>query len=151
MIRIRERTCPELCNDGQKTFLIPKDPSNKDLDTAIEEVLLFVKNYLHIDFALSISTERDSALIRKSMKMYLVNNSIKKTNPEILSEWDYDKNDELGLYPHGLTSGASSVQVWWKCSNNHSYKKSPNEKIRLGKGCPYCAGKIVLTPRTATA
>lgn len=144
MIRVRESSCPTLRDDNQKTIIIDKDPTNKQLDISIKELLGFLTEFLKESLVVSISTERDADQIRKMMKMYLVNNSIKKTRPDILAEWDYEKNNQYGFYPEGLTSGSSSVKVWWKCSYNHSYRKSPNEKIRLGKGCPYCAGKKVM-------
>lgn len=144
MIRIREDLCPALKNDGQYTISISKEPSECQLDESINKTLQFISIMKNERYDLDINVQRDSGKIRKMMKQYLVNNSIAKTNPEILAEWDYEKNNELGLFPEGITSGSSTIKVWWRCPMNHSYDKSPNEKIRLGKGCPYCTGKKLL-------
>lgn len=144
MIRIREDSCPILRDDNQHTITIRKDPTENQLDESIEKTLLVISEIINKKCILDINVERDSGKIRKMMKQYLVNNSIAKTNPEILSEWDYKKNNELGLFPEGITSGSSRIKVWWRCPKNHSYRKSPNERIRTGTGCPYCAGKIVI-------
>ena len=37
----------------------------------------------------------------------------------------------------------SNIPVWWICGLGHSWKISPNHRIR-GSGCPYCANKKVL-------
>jgi len=57
--------------------------------------------------------------------------------PKLLTEWDYSKNK--GINPHELSYG-SRKQVWWKCSNNHSWRTTPNSRTSIGKlsGCPDC-------------
>ena len=42
-------------------------------------------------------------------KKYLID------NPTLMAEWNYEKNNELGLDPKNLTLG-SGKKVWWKCS-----------------------------------
>ncbi len=57
------------------------------------------------------------------------------TNPEILSEWDYEKND---VNPSDISVG-SHIKIWWKCPFGHSYQAYPAN--RCGKnhsGCPIC-------------
>ena len=63
------------------------------------------------------------------------------THPNLAKEWDYDKNDTLK--PEQISAG-SNRKVWWICPNNHSYCAQPNSR-KNGAGCPYCAGKRVLT------
>ena len=60
----------------------------------------------------------------------------------LMKEWAWDKNNELGLYPDNLTTG-SDKKVWWKCKNNHNYYSSISHKFS-GRGCPYCANKKIL-------
>lgn len=66
--------------------------------------------------------------------------TIDKTNPEVLVEWDYDRNV---IAPRDITVG-SEKKVWWKCLKGHSYEATPNNHIVLHRGCPYCAGRKVL-------
>ena len=55
--------------------------------------------------------------------------------PELLKEWDYDKNE---LKPTEITV-KSNYKIWWKCKKGHSWIASPNNRVRLKSGCPYCS------------
>ena len=57
--------------------------------------------------------------------------------PELLAEWDYEKN--IGLHPDDYTA-ASDQRAWWKCKLGHSWYTAIKCRI-LGTNCPYCAGK----------
>lgn len=59
--------------------------------------------------------------------------------PELMSEWDYDKND---IDPRNISSN-SSRKVWWKCSYGHSWQASPNKRYGAGQNCPYCTNRKV--------
>ena len=59
---------------------------------------------------------------------------------ELLSEWNYEKNEELT--PSDVTYG-SKKKVWWKCSEGHAWQTSIQVIIRC-KGCPICSNKQVL-------
>lgn len=64
-------------------------------------------------------------------------NDLKENNPEMAKEWDYQLNGDLGpedVFP------SSNREVWWKCSNGHSWRASPNQRS-VGQGCPFCDGK----------
>lgn len=60
--------------------------------------------------------------------------------PELLSEWDYDRNDKG---PECCTKG-SKEKVWWKCAEGHSWQAriySRTRSVNPG-GCPVCAGRV---------
>lgn len=62
-------------------------------------------------------------------------NDIATTNPELVEEWDYEKNS---IKPTELTIGTHK-RVWFICPFGHSYKSQPF--MRVGKyhqGCPIC-------------
>lgn len=61
--------------------------------------------------------------------------------PELLSEWDVDKNSGIGLSANKLTLG-SNKDVYWKCSVGHEWTEAVYHRAK-GKPCPYCAGKRV--------
>lgn len=65
----------------------------------------------------------------------------KENNKEILlSEWDYERNINNPLnvdYDY-------SVGVWWKCKNNHSYKRSVISRTCFDLGCIYCNSNDIL-------
>lgn len=63
-------------------------------------------------------------------------------NPQLLSEWDSEKNAPLGLFPEKLRK-KSNKKVWWKCSNGHSWQMEVHHRTN-GRGCPFCNHKRVL-------
>jgi len=63
-------------------------------------------------------------------------NSLRATNPELLEEWDYEKNGKLT--PNDVTVG-STKKVWWKCKKGHEYQQIINRRIKYKK-CLYCTG-----------
>ena len=73
-------------------------------------------------------------------------NDFATKRPELLPEWDYEKNSEIGLSPNKIVYGTQK-KAWWKCPNNdilqHSYFSRIGDK-KVGKGCRYCGGKEVL-------
>ena len=56
-------------------------------------------------------------------------------NARFMAEWDWDKNNALGLSPNRITFG-STKKVYWKCDKGHSWYVSPNS--RRNSGCPIC-------------
>ena len=76
-------------------------------------------------------------------------NDIATTNPEALSEWDFEKN--IGVDPRNLQAG-SEKKVWWKCPRGHSYQMQIDLKVKYGHKCPVCSkGRHVSFPEKAVA
>ena len=63
-------------------------------------------------------------------------------NAQLMAEWDWDKNNALGLVPQALTLG-SNKKAWWECCKGHEWQASIVDRNK-GSGCPYCIGKKVL-------
>ena len=70
---------------------------------------------------------------------------IDKTHPELIKEWDYDKNGELS--PDLISYGATK-KIWWKCKEGHSWQATPNDRTSRGNGCPYCSNRKALPGET---
>ena len=66
-------------------------------------------------------------------------NDLETLNPQLASEWDYEKNENLK--PSEVTCGSDKV-VWWKCSKSHSWDEKIYERSR-GLGCPICSNRRV--------
>ena len=58
--------------------------------------------------------------------------SLAEHNPELLKEWDYEKNNELGLTPETISYG-SAKKVWWICPKGHSYLMGHKSRTCAGK------------------
>ncbi len=66
--------------------------------------------------------------------------SLASVSPELLDEWDYEKNQ--GLSPYKISAN-SNYKVFWKCKKcNYSWQSSIDHR-RQGYGCARCAGQIV--------
>ncbi|MBR2498404.1 MAG: hypothetical protein IKB67_01690 [Clostridia bacterium] len=69
----------------------------------------------------------------KKEKKYIID------NPVLMAEWNWEKNNELGLDPKTLTLG-SGKKVWWKCNKGHEWLARIADRNN-GKGCPYCSNQ----------
>ena len=85
-----------------------------------------------------------------------ITNSLNTLFPNLSKEWHPTKNGKLT--PNDVTS-KSGKNVWWKCDqgDDHEWKGKVSNRAN-GKGCPVCAGQIVvwsnslmkLNPKTAS-
>ena len=60
---------------------------------------------------------------------------LETTNPELASEWNYEKNGDL--LPSMVFAG-SNRKVWWRCSKGHEWEAWINNRSK-GRGCPICS------------
>ena len=51
-------------------------------------------------------------------------------NAQLMAEWDWEKNNPLGLSPNELVMGCGK-KAWWKCASGHEWQASiANRAIR---------------------
>lgn len=63
--------------------------------------------------------------------------SLDKTNPNLLTEWDYCKND---VTPE-MTSKGSNYNAWWVCNEcGYKWQSTVSHRACSEKGCPVCKG-----------
>lgn len=69
--------------------------------------------------------------------------SLAEHSPALVSERAQDLNGDL--HPSDVSYG-SIRPVWWRCSKNHTWETTPNQRTRPDspRGCPYCAHRWVL-------
>ena len=60
--------------------------------------------------------------------------SLKEKHPEILKEWDYNKNT---IKPENI-SPYSGKKVWWICKKKHSWPAVIGNRTLNDTGCPDC-------------
>ncbi len=68
-------------------------------------------------------------------------NDLATTHPELICEWDYEKNS--GISPYDVVAG-SNKKVWWKCQKCGNEWKAIVYSRAKGIGCPVCSGNTVL-------
>lgn len=72
-------------------------------------------------------------------KLIYTGKELSQHNPELVDEWDYDKN--YPVTPDDVSYG-SAEKYWWKCKKcGKSYEASPNQRTCKKTACPYCAAK----------
>ena len=65
------------------------------------------------------------------------------SDPLLLKEWDYEKNEKLGLFPDKLTPH-SNKKAWWKCSIcRHEWNVFISNRSE-GYSCPVCANRVIV-------
>lgn len=61
--------------------------------------------------------------------------SFAQSHPDMLREWDYTMNT---FNPNEISAG-SSVKIYWKCVNGHTWLASVGSRTGKGYGCPSCS------------
>lgn len=69
-------------------------------------------------------------------------NSLAAIAPELLPEWDVEKN--APLTPEQVLAGTHR-KIWWRCKKGHSWQAAAVSRIRNRTECPVCAGKKVIS------
>lgn len=73
----------------------------------------------------------------------LKDNAMLKVRPELFEEWDFEKNNELGLDIYKVTKASIKVKPWWICRKcKSSYDTNIHNRVK-GTKCPYCSGQKV--------
>lgn len=72
----------------------------------------------------------------------LADNAMLKHRPDLFDEWDFEKNDELGLNVYKVTKG-SSQKVHWIGLCGHKWEAIISNRAK-GYKCAYCTNKKVL-------
>ena len=69
---------------------------------------------------------------------YPSSKNLSTVKPELLGEWNYDRNIALGIYPDSIAP-FSNKKAWWKCSQcGYEWKAKINNRSN-GRACPKCA------------
>ncbi|PLS19264.1 hypothetical protein CVD28_02300 [Bacillus sp. M6-12] len=63
--------------------------------------------------------------------------SLAYKRPDLVKEWDFDKNGDLT--PLNVTYG-SGKKAWWVCEKGHEWKAQINSRFQKS-GCPHCLKK----------
>lgn len=138
LIRIRELECP-IYESSAKFLNIAVHYKNNF--SHMEDVLNELFMLLGVENDINIHKDYDD--IMNVVNVGNKENCIAFTHPEVLKEWDYERNDLMNLTPNSVTEG-SAIKVWWKCEKGHSYQMAVNKKIYRKDNCPYCSNKKTL-------
>jgi hypothetical protein len=77
-------------------------------------------------------------VIRKYERLIYVDiDLLIEKRPDLVNEWDFQKNIDLDLYSISKGSGR---KAWWKCNMGHEWQAAISSRAK-GHNCPYCSGK----------
>lgn len=142
-LRIREPKCAQLPPNASMCWTL-SSLQEKDVEDGIRWILQQIC-ILYPDLLMpDVNLCRDNAHIHEQLTRTKRSNSIAECSPQLLEEWDWEKN---GILKPDMVAKSSNRKVWWKCKHGHSWQSAPNSR-RAGNGCPYCrkeAYKIVAT------
>ena len=131
LYRIREGLLP--LNDSSIDYVVHR--YQKDLSKILKEVLSEI-----LEIIVDVDLERDAIAIENLREYTEKENSLLFSNPEVVKEWDYEKNGNLK--PEHFAAN-SNKKVWWKCSKGHEWQATINTRNN-GIGCPYCSGRYAI-------
>lgn len=135
LYRIRDAKCLKM--NSSSICFYRKDKTEKDLEKIITELL----SNLNIENE-KIDIKEDLYDIYSKIEFMEKEKSLAKTKPELLKEWNYEKNGNLT--PESIAP-SSSKKVWWMCPKGHEYETSIlNKTKRNGTKCPICCNQKVL-------
>lgn len=114
------------------------------VETVVKWVLDIIASYNIEIGEVNINLRRDDIAIYNRYLSSEKENSVATHNPELLNEWDYDKNGII--MPTNISYG-SKKSVWWICPMNHSYKAMVSHRTDMNAptSCPICAGQKILS------
>lgn len=133
LYRIREKNCLDYKSSSTKIYL-----KNNDLISLSESIAYLLKKLNVNNCIINIDNDLDNIY---SLISYIEKEeSLEKNNPELVKEWNYEKNGDLK--PSQVSCG-SHKKVWWKCSKGHEWRAEIKSR-NSGRRCPYCLNNKVL-------
>ena len=140
LIRVREPLCPSL-NDSSLDILL-NDLSLLSLESAIIEILEYIKQTFSINISAKVNISEDLIEIRKLLVYLEKENSLDSVRPDLVKEWDFEMN--APLKPTNVKVNSNKL-VWWKCEKGHLWKSKINNRTSVNNnGCPFCSGLKLL-------
>ena len=137
LYRIREKGCPPI--DGCTVILLEPNYINNNFESLERAISDLIKKIAKNDIKICI--EEDQHEIYQQYISFKRDRSFAVVCPTLATEWDYEKNGNLS--PLNVSFGSAKT-VWWKCQDCGYEYKMPIVRRKQGRGCPACAGKIVV-------
>lgn len=137
LIRVKE-----YCgNKGEEKRNLIWINERKKQDNNIKYALEKILDLLGLDnYSLNLDISEDRINIMDQYYVSMRKKSFAFYHPELIKEWDGDRNHKLKIEMFSTRSG---IKVWWKCDKGHSYNMSFDSRSK-GTGCPICAGQRLL-------
>lgn len=127
--RIKETTALELNFNVKGNVIYYYSESNY---SKLNDLIKFIlKTIFHRSIDIMIDIQEDRIEILNKYKTYLLKNSLKSLYPNIVQQWNYDKNK--GLDPASFSRGSNN-KVWWKCKKGHEWQDTIRHRTIENRG-----------------
>ncbi len=142
LIRVKETRIPQKNEADVYYRKIGKNQTS--LETVINWILEIIETYDVQINIINVDLRKDDVAIYNKYLSSEKENSIASHNPDLLNEWDYEKNSAIDPT---MVSYGSNKKVWWLCPKGHSYKASVSHRTDSNSptSCPICAGQQILS------
>jgi hypothetical protein len=127
--------------DINNVIYVRQPVTEEKLKDTLERLLSLINKIKNTQIKYIVK-EENRLLILSNYRNLIVSNSIFVTHPQLLKEWNNEKN--LKLNPKTITSG-SHIKVWWICDKGHEWEAIVSKRTQ-GSGCPYCSGLASKNP-----
>ena len=140
LIRVKENFKKiKLESNADYTIEINKKNYDHEIPNVIYKIIKYINSIYGTDFEIEVDLKKDRQLIYQQYIIQKRENSIEVLYPELLKEWDYEKNK---IKPSSVTPGSYKM-IWWKCEKEHNYEQQVANHIK-GARCPICANQKAL-------
>ena len=140
LIRIREPKCPQMSDNSIQ--IITEDPQKGlwYLEKAVNELFDLLNNRFKTEITLKCDIHDIYVNELKKHRDKKLDDSFAINHPELLDEWEKDKNK--GIDPYNIPP-RSRINIWWKCRIcGYEWQATPYRRSS-GAGCPYCSHEVV--------
>ena len=137
LLHVREPGCPTL---PSSCAVVQLNSVGRDaVSPALEGIASHIAKHYGLKVDFRRDEEPDRPLILALWATSQKEGSLSKRFPELVAEWDVEKN--AGLTPDKIAA-YSNQKVWWRCSTcGHEWPSTVNNRTSNGQGCPVCARK----------
>ncbi len=126
LIRIREKGLPSIDNC-----------ENIFVENTLNETIYDLFSLIGKELNISVDIDTDKAAITKQFLSSRHRHKWWEQYPELLDEWNYEKNGNFTPYLAMLKD-----KVWWKCRNcGQEWETTITHRTRAKTGCPNCGRK----------
>jgi len=144
VVRVR---CSPLTKITENDLIVENDDLSKsDLNRVFKKIYSFVDTEINENINEYLDSDHffNENLFRRYLSYFpspLPENSLSTKFPNLVNEWDYEKNHPL--IPDQFSEGSRAI-VWWLCPKGHSYDVRIQRRTgNKPEKCPYCSGKRV--------
>lgn len=141
LIRIKESASNHISEN--KCICYVADKMGKNYEWALAELfkMLYALTDNNAFTIIQVNIKQDRLKIRERFGLAQKENSLESNCPELVKQWNYDKN---GLLKPDMFSTGSHEKVWWICEKGHEWQATIMNRVK-GRGCPICNSRIVIS------